>query len=91
MLTFFTIELRKLLRRPRLLIWAAVLIPVAHFLVLRYFWNELPFSSSFTAVLVGFVEIMFIAFVFLRIGQELDPDGPLGPTEDERKIRNLRL
>jgi hypothetical protein len=86
--TYFFLELRRLLKRPRLLALGVCLIPV-HLYFLRTLWRKLPFDSSLIVVFIMLVEVILLTFVFLRLGQEIDPDGPLGWTDEERRTRGM--
>jgi len=76
------------LKRPRLLALGVCLIPV-HLYFLRVLWRKLPFESSLIVIFIMLIEAMLLGFVYLRVGQEIDPDGPLGLTDDERRVRGM--
>jgi hypothetical protein len=83
----FIIELRKLLIRPRMRYLFMTLIPV-HVGILYLSKGRLPFKSGLTIILLITVEFMVLMITYLRVGQELDPKGPLGLTDKERQLRS---
>ena len=50
-----------------------------HFVLVYFVRSALPESSSLTILLYALVEGVVVAFLYLRIGQSLDPTGPFGP------------
>jgi hypothetical protein len=78
------VELRNTLRRPRQLSIGLVLV-AGHFYLLHFAWKSLPFRSSLSVMLLALLESVLIGLIYIRAGQSLDPEGPLGLSEEERR------
>jgi hypothetical protein len=62
-----------------------------HTCIVYLVWvNKLPYHSSLTVVFFMLAEYLVLFVALLRIGQEVDPEGPLGLTEAERQARTVR-
>ncbi len=61
-----------------------------HFIVLGWFANWFPLTN----MLVGFagagIEITVLIFLYVRIGQSVDPKGPYGLTDAEIEQRRKK-
>jgi hypothetical protein len=84
LVAFSIFELRQSLKRkmPRRI---AIGLAALHILFLFVIRRLFPLDSSLL-ILVGLLpeELVFV-FLYARIGQSLDPTGPFGPTEEEKR------
>jgi len=83
------IQADKSLWRPRQLCVALALM-VLHIIGLMSFANQFPLDN----MLVGFagmgIEVAVLIFLYVRIGQTVDPKGPYGLTEAEIRERRIK-
>jgi hypothetical protein len=87
----FPNELRKYAKRKRLrLLFLLGVVPI-HAAIVSACRRSLPFEQSLIVLVYGLIEFVVLAIAFLRLGQELDPEGPLGLTEADRKRIRPRL
>ena len=86
----FLIHLRRTLQRARAATLALILFGL-HCYALYVYRKSFPFHSSLTVLLVGCVEFVVFAFVYLRLCQSIDPSGPLGMTESEKQARKTTV
>ncbi len=82
--TFLILELRKTLLRVRQLFIGLGLL-LGHLFVLYEVWRQLPFESSVSIIILGLLEAVALGLLYIRIEQSLDPDGPFGPSEEEKE------
>jgi hypothetical protein len=82
------VELRKTLLRPRQLL-VAVLLMAVHSYAIYASWRVFPFDSSFTIIICIVIEAFIVGLVYIRLCQSIDPDGPFGPTEAEKKLEKF--
>lgn len=83
------IELRGFMERPRLR-YLSLLFLLIHTWIVHSVWvNKLPYRSSLTVLFLAVAECLVLVIFLLRIGQEVDPEGPLGLTEAERRARTM--
>lgn len=84
-------ELRRtLLRYRQALIGLALLI--VHFYVMYVERDIFPLESGFLFILGMLFEAFVLTVVYVRLGQSIDPQGPFGMTEAEkRKREKLRV
>jgi len=83
------IELRRTLLRWRQALVGTTLL-AAHLYVLQIEWHKFPFESSFSVIILFLLEAAVIGLIYIRACQSLDPEGPFGMTEDEKRIRQRR-
>jgi len=82
---FVTIQVHKSLGRPRQLCVALVLISV-HIIVLMRLRNYFPLHDL-TVSFIGIPVAVILIFLYARVGQSVDPQGPFGLTEAEIRAR----
>lgn len=83
------VELRQSLRRT-VQMYIALALAGLHFLFLVVIRNMFPFQNSLFIVPWLLIEGLVLVFLYARIGQSLDPTGPFGLTEEERRKRAAR-
>jgi hypothetical protein len=88
-LGILVIELRNTLKRFKQAMIGVVIL-VAHVFVLYEMRRHFPFASGLSIIAGIFIEAIVLGFIYLRLGQALDPDGPLGFTEAEKRARDAR-
>ena len=81
-------ELRRSLK-SRTQGYIALGIGVLHLLFLYLVRSMFPLQSFLTALVYMVPETAVLGFLYARIGQSLDPAGPFGLTEEDRKRRDL--
>ena len=80
------VELRRtLLRRRQALL--AVMFLVAHCYGLYLKRSVFPFESSLSVIIIAVVEAIALGLVYIRLGQSIDPQGPFGLSDAEKKLR----
>jgi hypothetical protein len=85
----FLIELRPTLRRTRAALLALSLFGF-HCLVMYLKRDTFPVDSSLALILYALVELVILMFVYLRLCQSIDPQGPFGLTSAEKEARKKR-
>jgi hypothetical protein len=89
-IVLLVIEARGVLERPRLR-HLSMIFALIHTCIVYSVWvKKLPYDSSLTVLFFILVEYLMLFVALLRIGQEVDPEGPLGLTEAERQARTIR-
>jgi hypothetical protein len=86
---FVALEVAKSLLRPRQLCVALALVTL-HVICVLKFRHFFPLDN----MLVGFIgialEAVILIFLYARIGQSIDPQGPFGLSEAESNARRIR-
>jgi hypothetical protein len=82
------IEARGLLERPRLR-YLSMAFVLVHTCIVYACWDKLPYRSTLTVIFPMLAEFLVLLVALIRIGQEIDPEGPLGLTEAERQARKM--
>jgi hypothetical protein len=85
----FLIELRPTLRRTRAAFLALSLFGF-HGLVMYLKRDAFPLDSSLILIFCALVECVILMFVYLRLCQSIDPEGPFGLTSAEKEARENR-
>ena len=85
----FLIELRPTLRRTRAALLALSLFGF-HCLVMYLKRNAFPLDSSLILIFYALVEFLILMFVYVRLCQSIDPQGPFGLTSAEKEARKNR-
>lgn len=82
-------ELRDSLRRPK---QARIALGIAllHLVFIYLIRNQFPLQTSLQILVYLCPEAVALVFLYGRIGQSLDPEGPFGLTHAERRERALR-
>ncbi len=88
-IVLMVIEARGVLERPRLRYLSLLFLLIHTWIVYSVWVNKLPYGSSLTVLFLMVAEYLVLFIVLLRIGQEVDPKGPLGLTEAERQARAM--
>lgn len=86
------IQVNKSLWRPRQLSVALALVGL-HFIGLFGLANRFPLNNMIVGFIGVGIEIVILIFLYVRIGQTVDPKGPYGLTDaeiHERKIKEDR-
>jgi hypothetical protein len=86
----FLVELRPTLRRTRASLLALSLFGI-HCLIMYLKRDAFPFDSSLELMLCALVECVILMFVYLRLCQSIDPEGPFGLTIAEKEARKNRV
>ena len=86
-MVFMFIEARPVLQRTRLRYLSLLFLLIHTWIVYSVWVNKLPYESSLTVLFLALLEYLVLMIVMLRLGQEVDPKGPLGLTEAERQAR----
>ncbi len=89
----FFVELRRTLKRMKA-VSLALLLLCLHFYVMHLKRDAFPFHSSLFVMLCAMTELVFLAIVYIRLCQLIDPEGPFGLSEAEklaRKRTKIRL
>jgi uncharacterized membrane protein len=85
----FLIELRPTLRRKRAALLALSLF-CFHCLVMYLKRDAFPLDSSLILIFCALIECVILMFVYLRLCQSIDPQGPFGLTSAEKEARKNR-
>ena len=89
LLALFFAQFRESLKRP-IQGYIAFALALVHVLFLVLIRRLFPFDTSL-GMLIGLLpESIILTFLYARLGQALDPNGPFGLTEEERRQRLLR-
>lgn len=86
---FITIQVHKSLKRPRQLCVALALISV-HIIVLMRLRKHFPVDNMIVGFVGIAVEAIVLIFLYARIGQSIDPQGPFGLTEVEIHAHKMK-
>jgi uncharacterized membrane protein len=91
-LALFAVQLRRTLTRARPILLALSLLFI-HLYFMYSIRDRFPFNSSLVILFFALLESIVFAFVYLRLCQSIDPNGPFGLTdsEKERKKNIVRL
>jgi hypothetical protein len=84
----FLIQLRRTLLRFRQAMIGLLLL-VIHLFGMYIERALFPFKSGLTIIVGIAAETMILTLVYLRLGQTVDPEGPFGPTPEEKKTRSI--
>ena len=87
-LALLLVELRWTLTRWRQALVFVVLFGF-HFYLLHLEWHRFPFDSSLSVIFLMLAETILFGLVYIRVCQSFDPQGPFGPTDEERKLRRM--
>jgi len=82
-------ELRESLRRPKQA-YVGLGVGMLHFLVIYLIRNLFPLQTSLLILVWLLPESVVLVFIYGRIGQSMDPTGPFGLTDEERRNRDAR-
>jgi hypothetical protein len=85
----FLIDLRPTLRRTRAALLALSLFGF-HCLVMYLKRDAFPLHSSLILSFGAWVECVILTFVYVRLCQSIDPQGPFGLTSGEKEARKNR-
>jgi hypothetical protein len=83
--------MRGTFKRQRLRYLSIAFIPIHTYIVYSFWSKKLPLKSSLTVMFLMLLEYVVLFIALLRIGQEIDPDGPLGLTETRQTRAITRL
>jgi hypothetical protein len=82
----FILEQYQYLKRPRLR-YIAGAFAVLHIALLYQLRTDFPFSNTLVILFLLVIEGLAVLLLYTRLGQEIDPHGPFGLTETERRER----
>lgn len=83
------IQVKNSLWRPRQLCVALALM-VLHVVVLTRFADQFPLNNMIVGFVGMGVEVVVLIFLYIRIGQSVDPKGPYGLTDAEIRERTIK-
>jgi hypothetical protein len=85
----FAVELRKSLRRGFQQL-VALTLAICHVVFLWSIRGVFPLKNSLFVIAYALTEFVVFLIIYLVAGQVLDPSGPFGLTEEDRKRQELR-